>query len=189
MKTAVIIHGMPSKENYFDEQSPSPSNHHWFPWLQRELLLNGVLAQTPEFPVPYEPDYKKWKAVFEQFKLDEETILVGHSCGGGFLVRWLSENSVKVGRVVLVAPWIDPNHDSAPKMFADMAIDANLATRTKDLTLFISLDDDKEELDTAEQLKATIKGLQVVEFTDKGHFTMGSMKTSMFPELRNYLLN
>ncbi|MEX0652068.1 MAG: alpha/beta fold hydrolase [Candidatus Paceibacterota bacterium] len=59
-------------------------------------------------PEPYLPNYEKWIEVFEQFKVDEETDLVGHSCGAGFLLRWLSENKINVGKLVLVAPWIDP---------------------------------------------------------------------------------
>ena len=111
MKTAIILHGMPSKEEYFNAESPAQSNKHWLPWVQRQLILNGILAQTVELPEPYEPNYEKWRSVFEQFHIDEETNLIGHSCGGGFLVRWLSENKIKVGKVALVAPWLDPERE------------------------------------------------------------------------------
>ena len=182
MKTAIIIHGMPSKEEYLSPKFPSPSNAHWFPWLQKQLTMNGTLAETPEMPEPYEPDYKKWCEVFEQFKLDGDTLLIGHSCGGGFLVRWLSENKVKVGKVILVAPWIDPNKEFAPKMFADLKIE-DISSFADEIHLFISTDDDKEELDTAEILKNNIKKLKVSEFHDKGHFITDHMKTNEFPEL------
>jgi uncharacterized protein len=103
MKTAVIVHGMPSKEEYLGIATLA-SHNHWFPWLQRELILNEIFTQAPEMPHPYQPLYKEWCLIFEQFKVDEDTVLIGHSLGGGFLVRWLSENKVKVGKVVLVAP-------------------------------------------------------------------------------------
>src|SRR3989344_7820689 len=109
MKTAIIIHGMPDREEYYDVGRPASSNCHWFPWIQKQLLLKDIVAQTPEMPVPYNPEYNAWKKVFEGFYPDEETILIGHSCGAGFIVRYLSENNIKVGKVVLVAPWIDPN--------------------------------------------------------------------------------
>ncbi|HSE56651.1 MAG TPA: hypothetical protein VLB02_01025, partial [Candidatus Paceibacterota bacterium] len=89
MKTALIVHGMPSKEEYFDREGKSPSNSHWFPWIQQQLLINGFLAQTPEMPEPYLPVYEKWCSVFEQFSIDEHATLIGHSCGAGFLLRWL----------------------------------------------------------------------------------------------------
>lgn len=47
---------MPSKEEYFNSDSPAQSNKHWLPWLQRQLQLNGILAQTPEMPESYAPD-------------------------------------------------------------------------------------------------------------------------------------
>ena len=99
MRTAIILHGMPSKEEYFDPDNESPSNQHWLPWIQRQLILNGVLAQVIELPEPYIPKYGKWASVFEQFKVYAETDLIVHSCGAGFLVRWLSEHKIKVGKV------------------------------------------------------------------------------------------
>jgi len=111
MKTAIILHGMPDESEFKDPNREASSNCHWYPWLQRQLVLNGILAQTPEMPKAYEPEYDAWKEMFERFDTDEETILIGHSCGGGFIVRWLSENKDKrVGKVVLVAPWIDPDN-------------------------------------------------------------------------------
>jgi len=178
---------MPSKEEYFDPKQPSPSHSHWFSWLQRQLILNGILAQTPEMPTPYEAHYNEWVAVFEQFHIDENTILIGHSLGGGFLIRWLSENSVKVGRVVLVAPWLDPNKELKTGFF-DFSMDKNLADRTGDISAFISDDDDEEELTSTEILKENISGLKVKEFTGKGHFTFDDMKTEEFPELLKVIL-
>lgn len=108
MKNAILIHGWPGKEEYFDPNIPSPSNSHWFPWVQHQLLLKKIEAQTPEMPKAYEPNYEAWKEMFERFEINENSILIGHSCGGGFLTRWLSENDVRVGKVALVAPWLDP---------------------------------------------------------------------------------
>jgi len=188
MKTAIILHGKPSKEEYLDPKSPSPSNAHWLPWLQRQLLLNGILAQTPELPEPYEPDYKKWSAVFQEFQIDAATMLVGHSCGAGFLMRWLNERGVQVGKVALVAPWLDPNHNRARAMFNGLHIDAGLAARTRGVRLFISSDDREEVLTTAALLESTIKGIQLRRFSDRGHFTSGDLKTEEFPELRDFLI-
>jgi predicted alpha/beta hydrolase family esterase len=187
MKTAIIIHGMPSKEDYFNPKGDSQSNCHWLPWIQKQLTDRSILAQTPEMPEPYEPNYQKWKSVFEQFRINEETILIGHSCGGGFLVRWLSENNVKVGKVFLVAPWIgfDPN-DAWTKLTGDFFIfdiDSELVKKTNGVTIFVSSDDDKEILTVADVLKKNIKGCLVQEFSDKGHFTYGDMRTREFPEL------
>ena len=188
MKTAIILHGMPSKEEYFSPDGSSQSNKHWLPWIQKELTLNGILAQTPELPEPYDPVYEKWASVFEQFAINEGTTLIGHSCGGGFLVRWLSENKVKVGKVVLVAPFLDPDHDEVKSNFFDFEIDENMAERTQGIFMIFSVDDDCEILDSVNQIRSKVKNIQIIELLQGGHFTMNDMKTEEFPELRDILL-
>jgi predicted alpha/beta hydrolase family esterase len=189
MKTAIILHGMPSREEYFNPDTKSQSNAHWLPWLQKNLTINGVLAQTPEMPAPYHPDYKAWTALFEQFTINEDTLLIGHSLGGGFLVRWLSENKVRVGKVVLVAPWIDPDHEETESVgdFFDFEIDPQLADRTVGITAFIS-NDDQPMIKTVTLLEEKIKNLTVKRIEDKGHFTLGEMGTEEFPELLREVL-
>lgn len=173
---------MPDKEEYFNPKVPSQSNRHWLPWLQKQLILNNILAQTPEFPDPYKPDYSKWRSVFERFPVDEKTLLVGYSCGGGFLVRWLSENKVKVGRVVLVAPWIDPNRTDTTDFF-DFIIDASLVGRAKGITILVSDNDYEDVQGSVKQITDIITGIKVTSFKDKGHFSIGDLKTVQFPEL------
>jgi uncharacterized protein len=189
MKTAIIIHGRPSREEYLKVDTPAASNNHWLPWIQKQLNLKGVMAQTPEMPEPFRPDYEKWKKIFEQFELNEETILVGHSCGGGFLVRWLSENDIKVGKVVLVAPWINPQDTGQTPGFFDFTIDPNLVAKTEELHLLISSDDEQDELDTANMIEEKVSGVKMHRFTNKGHFCIGfNLPTEEFPELLEILV-
>ncbi len=188
MKTAIILHGMPSKEEYFSTESHAQSNKHWLAWVQGELVIHGIVAQTPEMPKPYEPVYEDWKNTFEQFPINEDTLLIGHSCGAGFLVRYLSENKIKVGKVVLVAPWIDIDHELPTGFFEGYEIDPDLVTRTAGLAIFYSSDDDEEILKTVEQLKLILKGAEVRGFSDRGHFTLDDMKTEKFPELLEEVL-
>jgi len=185
MKTAVLIHGYYNKSEYEDVARPAASNDHWFPWIQRQLLLKGVEAQTPEMPGFYEPNYEKWKEALEMFKPDENTILVGHSCGGGFLVRWLSESNVKVGKVVLVAPWLNPDgySDNLDPEFFNFKIDPNISAKTGGLTVMYSTDDMSTIIKTVETLKSTLQNVEFQEFKNKGHFTLNSMGTEKFPEL------
>ena len=182
MKTAIILHGMPYKEEYFDPQNPSQSNMHWIPWLQQELILRGVLAQTPEFPEPYEPDYKAWKMVFDQFHVDENTILIGHSCGGGFLVRWLSENNINVGQVILAAPWLDPDISLKNDMLR-FEIDRDLVQKTAGVSVIVSTDDFPDIIASVDTIVATLPEVEYTQLTGLGHFTAQSMGRTDFPEL------
>lgn len=176
---------MPSKEEYFNSETKSPSNTHWLPWIQKQFLLKNILAQTPEMPEPYWPVYEDWAKIFEQLSPDEDTICIGHSCGAGFLVRWLSENtSRKLGQVILVAPWIDPENPKYLKTgFYIFNLDENIATRTNALAVIYSTDDDKYNVDSAEILIEKIKNIKVLKFENKGHFCLDDLGTEEFPEL------
>lgn len=178
---------MPSKEEYYNPESEAQSNKHWIPWLQRQLILNDILAQTPELPQPFEPVYEKWLSVFEQFHIDENTMLIGHSCSGGFLVRWLSETKKKVGKVALVAPFLDPNSDEVKSDFFDFKINPDVVSKTAGINIFYSTDDDKEILDSIEQIKV-FPEIKVTALKGLGHLTFKDMGKREFPELAKWLI-
>jgi predicted alpha/beta hydrolase family esterase len=186
MKNAIILHGKPSEEEYYDLSVPSPSNHHWLPWLQHQLLAKGVLAQTPELPRPFHPEYDPWREEFERLPVSPETILVGHSRGGGFLIRWLSEHSdVRVGKVVLVAPSIIPEDedDINKRRFLEFEIDSQLSSRTKGLEVFYSDDDMPKITQSVNALREKIAGIKFREFKGYKHFCLRDLGTEEFPEL------
>ena len=109
MNQVILIHGMPDKEEYYDPNTESSSNRQWLPWAQKELSKKDILTQALEMPHPYNPVYEDHCEVFEQMKISSETILVGHSCGAGFLLRYFSEHpELYPKKIILAAPWIDP---------------------------------------------------------------------------------
>jgi len=187
MKNAIIIHGTCDKDEYYNDKYPSLSNSHWLPWLQKQLLINDIITQTPEIPEAYSPDYKKWSQELERFDINEETILIGHSCGGGFLIRWLSENNIKIKKLILVAPWLDPEKENTQSFF-DFEIDKNFKDKANEIHLLISNDDEDDVLKSVEIIKNEIPNISYHEFSNLGHFTYGHMKTDKFPELLEYIL-
>lgn len=90
MKNAILLHGMPDEKEYYDTTRPSASNAHWFPWLQNQLLVHDIKADTPEIPRPFDMDWNVWLKEVERFDITPNTILVGHSMGAGFWVRYLN---------------------------------------------------------------------------------------------------
>lgn len=191
MKNAVLVPGRPNKDEHYDPSLPANSDDHWFPWLSRQLILKDIHAVVIEPPFPFAPRYDAWKKEFERFDISDETILVGHSCGGGFLVRWLSENkSTTVGKVVLVAPWLNPenNPDSGTADFFEFDIDSSIPDRTKGFTIFSSDNDQETIKKSVEILKAKISDVKIIEFHDYGHFCYENMKTREFPELLEEVL-
>ena len=186
MKTAIIIHGMPSEGDFLAQGSTATTGN-WLPWIKSELEKNGFEVFMPEMPVPYNPSYEMWAEEFERLPLTTDTTLVGHSAGAGFLLRWLSENKFRVGKVVLVAPWLDPNSELTTGMF-DFEIDGTLIERTARVTVFISSDDDQEMHTTLEVIQSELPGVEVKQFTDKGHFIFEHTHSNEFPELLEELL-
>jgi len=190
MKNAIILHGKPDpgQEEYYNPTFPSSSNAHWLPWLQKQLIIHDIAAQTPEIPNAWKPEYEIWRKEFERYDITPTTLLVGHSCGAGFIVRWLSEHpDVRVDTVVLVAPSLGIDWDTSG--FFDFKIDSDLASRTKKLVIFVA-DDDREAIQQAvKKLRAAIANVQYREFQGYGHFCVEDMKTTEFPELRDELLS
>ena len=112
MKNAIILHGGPDKKEYYDPKFPSQSNAHWIPWLQGQLLKHDIPTAIPEIPWAFDRNWKVWNGEVERFDIGSETILIGHSTGAGFFVKYLSiHKKLKVDKVVLVAPWLDPDRD------------------------------------------------------------------------------
>lgn len=191
MKNAIIVHGKPPKDEYYGDKYSSSSNFGWIPWLQKKLVQQGIDTQTPEMLNAWKPEYEIWKKEFERYDITQDTLLVGHSCGGGFLVRWLSENkNVKAGKVILVAPWIDPNNAyTASTGFFDFQIDPKISDRCIEIVIFISDDDQEDILETVNIIKkAALKNLRIREFKAYGHFIPDHMKTDKFPELLEEIL-
>lgn len=183
MQNAVIVHGMPGKDEYYSDKYPSASNFQWLPWLQKQLIIRDIKADTPEMPYAFAPDYDVWKREFERYEITPETILVGHSCGAGFLVRWLSENpEVLVGKVVLVAPWLDVGREDTTDFF-DFEIDSDLILRTKGITIFHSDNDTLDINKSVSLLEEKITGLEIKLFSGYGHFTGDDLRINGFPEL------
>lgn len=190
MKNAIILHGMPSRVEY--EQHPHQTEKHWLPWIKQQLITQGIATDAPELPQPYEPNYQDWKQVFEQFPITNETVLIGHSAGAGFLVRWLSENNVQVGKVVLVAPWMDPENylqkTYGHSDFFNFAIDRDFPKRTQGTVIFVSDDDERWVLETVQTITQQCPDILVKQFHNHGHFTFDDMGTIEFPELLQEIL-
>jgi uncharacterized protein len=189
MKNAIILHGGPSKEEYYDTEAPSMSNAHWIPWLQAQLLKHNIPTATPEVPNSYDRNWPVWNKEVERFDIHANTMLIGHSTGAGFFIKYLSiHTDIRVDKVILVAPWLDPFAEHTKNFFDDFDIDPNLVSRTNGITVLYSTDDEKSILKTVEILQEKVVNVQFKKFEHYGHFCIGDMKTPKFPELLDIAL-
>jgi len=176
-KHCIIIHGCPS-----DDTDPT-YNKHRIPWTKKALEEKEYEVETPLMPRPWAPVYEDYKRVFEQYQLTDKTILVWHSCGCAFLVRWLGESDQKIKKLILVAPWkVNHREDEHKDKFYGYEINKTIPQRLKQITMFTA---DNEEPAGHESLEIFHKALGGEKVMTKGfgHYTMGDMWTEEFPEL------
>lgn len=184
----IIIHGCPSNAEKAMNPEIRTYDKHWIPWTKKELIAKGIETETPLMPTPWEPDYKKFKNEFEKYEVNENTILIGHSCGCAFLVRWLGETERKIFKLILVAPWkITDKDDKFRKAFYEYPINETIKSRVKEIIIFTA---DDEEDDGKKSLKIFHQALdgEIIELKERGHYTIGDMGVEEFPELIEVIL-
>lgn len=156
---------------------------HWIQWTKKELEARGIPTETPSMPEPWAPDYEKFKEEFEKYPVSENTILIGHSCGCAFLVRWLGETQQKIKKLILVAPWKIPDEgDEEKKKFYAYEIDKTIPERVGEIIIFTS-DNEEEDGKKSVEIFHEALGGKVIELTGRGHYTKDDMGTDEFPEL------
>ncbi len=186
ISNVVIVHGAnDSRGEAF--KGKRENQRHWFPWLGKELSKRNVNFSNELYPKDWNPEYSKWKKTFEENKIDESTILVGHSLGCGFISRWLSESKKKVKKIILVAPYIldSPGLPWLKEMVNFSLI--NMSDYCDDLVVFYSDNDYPDILESVSYLKEKTNG-RFVEFRKAGHFCE-SNGFEKFPKLLDEINN
>ena len=180
----VLVHGCPDTE----ERSVEPTyDEHWMPRIKQELASRHIAVDAPRMPRPWRPDYAAFKEEFEKAGITEDTILIGHSCGCAFLVRWLGDTKRPVRKLILVAPWKIPSGDRARQAFYSYQIDRTIRARVGEIVIFTS-DDEEEDGKRSAHIFHDALGGRVIELPSHGHYTFGDMGTNEFPELLDEIL-
>lgn len=189
MKNVIIIHGCPSNTEKAMSSEARTYDKHWIPWTKERLIEKGIKTETPLMPEPWQPGYEKFKQEFEKYEVDEDTVLVGHSCGCAFLVRWLGESKQKISKLILVAPWKIPQEErsGADVDFYTYQIDESIKNRVDEIVMFAADDEEGDGKKSLEIYHQTLGG-KIIELENHGHYTMGDMGTIEFPELLEIIL-
>lgn len=178
-----ILHGCPSDIEKAMNPETRTYDKHWIPGTKEKLEAKGYEVVTPLMPNPWYPDYSAFKQEFEKNVVGENDILVGHSCGGAFLVRWLGDSKKKVAKLVLVAPWKIPDAgDALREEYYGYEIDKTIPERVGEITMFTS-DDEEEDGKESVRIFHEALGGKLIDLPKHGHYTMGDMGTTEFPEL------
>ncbi len=191
----VIVHGCPSNKEKSMNEKTRTYDKHWIPWIKGKLEEKNIPVETPLMPEPWEPDYNKFKEVFDKLEINEESILVGHSCGCAFLVRWLGETKNKIKKLILVAPWKFADKEKFEnkeilkmrKKFYDYEISDSIKDNVKEVIIFTSNDEEEMGKESARVFNKALGG-KIINLEDYGHYCFGDMGTNEFHKLLEKIL-
>ena len=190
-KQVVVIHGGDTFETYegylyflknFQIDPDYFKNKGWKNTLQDELGDDFEVI-APNMPNKINAKYLEWKIWFEKFFpfLNEGVIFVGHSLGGTFLAKYLSENILpkKIKTIILIAAPLDD--ENSEESLNDFALSESLKKITEQvgkIYLFHSKDDPVVPFEQADKYKNALPNSEIIAFTDRQHFNQ-----EHFPEL------
>jgi len=192
-KQVLLIHGGESYESYemyledlrnakFDLEEEKGRDKRWRFSLEKDLGSDFEVIR-PTMPNKQNVKYKEWKIWFEKILpyLEDNIVLIGHSLGGIFLVKYLSENDFpkKIRATYLIAPPYDEK--DADYSLADFVLPKSLEkfeNQGGQIYFYHSQDDPIVPfVDVDKYAKALPKAEKVI-FKEKGHFMQEE-----FPEL------
>lgn len=181
MRNCVIIHGGPLQE---EEMTPHfLQDLYWQRWVKNELQKAGIHVEIPSMPNPWKPSYLEYKKVFEKLPLHESTVLIGHSRGCAFLVRWLGETKSSVRKLIMVAPnFVTTSSEQTVKDFYSFEIDSTIKNRVQERIIFTSDTEVQEGKDSLEMVNEKLD-CEVVNLPNHGHYITEEMGGDEFPEL------
>ncbi len=185
-KQIIIIRGgesFDSREKYLEylkkvKLDPYEHKKNWRDWII------WALSETHDVLVPLMPckqcaEYEPWKIWFERhfdFIVDPEVIVIGHSLGGSFLLKWLSENKFpkKISQLHLIAPWVSDDIPLELERIAtfkpDLSKSSNIKNQCSKIHLWHSEDDKVVPYKNTELIKQALPDTILHTFKDRGHF-------------------
>jgi predicted alpha/beta hydrolase family esterase len=150
-----------------------------------ERLGSEYEVIQPEMPNSWNCRFAEWKIWFEKIApfFADEVVLVGHSMGGIFLAKYLSENKFPkkiVGTIMVAAPY---DESSSPEALMDFNFKPEenfslLKEQGGKLVFFQSEDDKVVPFADFEKYKKAVPQGKFVVFKDRGHFNQPE-----FPEI------
>ncbi len=176
MNNAFIFHGT----------AGSPEGN-WFPWAKRQLEAKGIATVVPRFPTPEGESLYAWFDVLDaqEQQIGPDSLLIGHSKGGMFLLKVLERLSEPVDTAVFVSAPIGVKpilYYDTDKKFSNFEFDWDkIRQGAKRFVVFHSDDDPYVSMANGEQLAKEL-GTQLTFIPSAGHINAESGYTE-FPQL------
>lgn len=160
----------------------------WFPSVKKELEAEGLIVISKEFPDNDLARASYWiPFLLNELKVDENTILVGHSSGAIAAMRLAEERPI-LGSILVGAYHTHLNMDKEKQSgYFDNAWNWESIKNNQQWTvLFASQDDPWIPIDQARYIHSQLN-CEYHEYKDEGHFG-GDYFKSTFPELSHAII-
>ncbi|MEA1926072.1 MAG: leucine--tRNA ligase [Patescibacteria group bacterium] len=173
------------------------SSRNWFPWIKKEFEKMGCEVFAPDISDSFHPNVETWMEDLKPFirKLNENSIIIGHSLGSKAAMHLLERMDRKVAKVFFVASAIgNPKRSwkTMEKMFAgsdirslkkfwEYKINWDKINNSLDEAHFIISSNDKL-VDPKHYKIAKLNNVHIETWKGQGHFTQS--KNEM---LRDYI--
>lgn len=177
-----VIHGGDAFDTYEEylaslrEKEVSIERTHFVDWKRNleERLGDAYEVILPRMPNAQNARYAEWKIIFEKYValLGEQVILIGHSLGGIFLAKYLSEETYPktIKAVFLVAaPYNTADHNP----YADFNLPQDLSGLQEQggkVFLYHSKDDFVVPFEDLAQYEMRLPHATARIFSDRQHF-------------------
>jgi len=148
-----------------------------------EKLGENYEVLLPRMPNRTNAQYKEWKIWFERIIpfFQKGTILIGHSLGGIFLPKYLSENTIAktIKAVILVAaPFDDGDSEYSLASFKLPSSLKKFSKKIDKIYLIHSKDDSVVPFKNLEKYQKALPNAKPMIFYNREHFGQGT-----FPEI------
>jgi len=185
-KQVLVMHGAGAffsldRKNFIESLKNHPVDLSWFrrkggDWKfnLQDHLGEEYDVLTPKMPDPDNAQYEAWKVWFEKIlaELDDELILVGHSLGGIFLVKYLSENVIT--KEIQSAHFVAPPFISSGNSFS-LPDDLSGVMQAHSVFFYHSKDDAVVPFTAAAQFKEKLPTATFRELDGRGHFNKDNL--------------
>lgn len=183
------------KDNYFiiHGSFSSPCSN-WFNWLADFIISEGKTVYVPDFPIGigYQ-NYKNWSKLLKFYSdlglINENTIIIGHSIAPVFISKFLTENKIRVKKLIFVCGFnnylgINEEYDAVNNsMYFDNIED--IKKYAKDIICFYSNNDPYVKYDVEKDFADKVSTEQIL-LSEAGHINSES-GFDTFEEIVDYL--
>lgn len=134
---------------------------------------------VPKMPNPNNVKYLEWKIMFEKIipLLSKNVILIGHSLGGIFLIKYLSDNILRnkpLGLFIISAPY----KMNSKEFKLDYKNINKIENQSENIFMYHSKDDEVVNFKDFLEYKKLLSKPKFKEFKNRGHFNQPT-----FPEI------